>query len=119
MQTESYLILGIEDTNIQFELAEKIIDENLSVRETEDLVKRLVENNNPDKIKEKNNEANTINPEIAREYLRISNDLKSIFGTKVNIKNNKKNGNGKIEIEYSSMDDLDRIVGMIKEKMVF
>lgn len=112
-------LLGIEDTNIQFELAEKIIDENLSVRETEDLVKRLVENNNTDKIKEKNNEANTINPEIAREYLRISNDLKSIFGTKVNIKNNKKNGNGKIEIEYSSMDDLDRIVGMIKEKMVF
>ncbi len=113
-------LLGIEDNNVQFELAEKIIDENLSVRDTEALVKRIIENNkNENDIKENKNDVSSINPEIARECLRISNDLKNIFGTKVNIKNNRKNGNGKIEIEYSSMDDLDRIVGMIKEKMVF
>lgn len=113
-------LLGIEDNNVQFELAEKIIDENLSVRDTEVLVKKIIENNkNEINVEVNKTEVSAINPEIARECLRISNDLKNIFGTKVNIKNNKKNGNGKIEIEYSSMDDLDRIVGMIKEKMVF
>lgn len=113
-------LLGIEDNNVQFELAEKIIDENLSVRDTEVLVKKIIENNkNENNVEVNKTEVSAINPEIARECLRISNDLKNIFGTKVNIKNNKKNGNGKIEIEYSSMDDLDRIVGMIKEKMVF
>ncbi len=112
-------LLPIEDKNIQFETAEKIIDENLSVRETEELVKKIIENKNEENIENENKESNIVNTEIARECLRISNDLKNIFGTKVNIKNNKKRGNGKIEIEYSSIDDLDRIVGMIKEKMAY
>ena len=54
------------------------------------------------------------NPEVARECMRIAKDLRTIFGTRVNVKNNK--NRGKIEIEYNSIDDLDRIVGMIKEK---
>lgn len=113
-------LLGIEDNNLQFEIAEKIIDENLSVRDTETLVKKIItDKENKVNNNEEKNEINTVNPEIARECLRISNELKNIFGTKVNIKNNKKSGNGKIEIEYSSIDDLDRIVGLIKEKMIF
>lgn len=112
-------LLGIMNNNLQFELAEKIIDDGLSVRQTEELVKEVIENLNKINIEEKTTEKVNVNSEIARECLRISNELKSIFGTKVNIKNNKNKGNGKIEIEYSSIDDLDRIVGMIKEKMVY
>ncbi len=105
-------LLGIDNGNIQFELAEKIIDEDLSVRETEELVKNTVENMGKPHIEEKK----TIrNPEVARECMRIAKELRTIFGTKVNVKNNK--NRGKIEIEYSSIEDLDRIVGMIKEKM--
>lgn len=110
-------LLSLDSKDLQFELADKIIDDGLSVRQTEELVKETIENlNNP--AEEKPVEKIGVNPEVARECLRISNELKSIFGTKVNIKNNKNKGNGKIEIEYSSIDDLDRIVGMIKEKMV-
>lgn len=112
-------LLGIMNNNLQFELAEKIIDDGLSVRQTEELVKEVIENLNKTNIEEKTAEKVNVNSEIARECLRISNELKSIFGTKVNIKNNKNKGNGKIEIEYTSIDDLDRIVGMIKEKMVY
>lgn len=112
-------LLGITDNDLQFELAEKIIDDGLSVRQTEELVKTTIENMNKAPEKEKPVEKTGVNPEVARECLRISNELKSIFGTKVNIKNNKNKGNGKIEIEYASIDDLDRIVGMIKEKMVY
>lgn len=110
-------LLPITDGNLQFELAERIIEEGLSVRQTEDMVKETIEKASmtPEEIKKP---AITVNPEVARECLKISNELKSIFGTKVNIKNNKNKGNGKIEIEYTSIDDLDRIVGLIKEKMI-
>lgn len=105
-------LLSIDNNDIQFDLAEKIIEEDLSVRETEDLVKITVENmNRPPVVEEKKKVSN---PEVARECMRIAKDLRSIFGTKVNVKNNK--NRGKIEIEYNSIDDLDRIVGMIKEK---
>lgn len=112
-------LIPIEDNNLQFELAEKIIDEGLSVRQTEELVKETIENLNKPPVEENKIERAGVNSEVARECLRISNELKNIFGTKVNIKNNKNKGNGKIEIEYSSIDDLDRIVGMIKEKMIY
>lgn len=112
-------LLGIEDKELQFDLAEKIIDDGLSVRQTEELVKTAIENINKPKEETNTAERVSVNSEVARECLRISNELKSIFGTKVNIKNNKNKGNGKIEIEYSSIDDLDRIVGMIKEKMIY
>lgn len=111
-------LLPIDDNDLQFELAEKIIDEGLSVRQTEELIKETIENLNKPPVENKPIERAGVNPEVARECLRISNELKNIFGTKVNIKNNKNKGNGKIEIEYSSIDDLDRIVGMIKEKMI-
>ena len=111
-------LLGIEDSELQFELAEKIIDDGLSVRQTEELVKATIEKLNKPLEEKVEKEQTTVNPEVARECLRISNELKNIFGTKVNIKNNKNKGNGKIEIEYSSVDDLDRIVGLIKSKMI-
>lgn len=111
-------LLAIEDNNLQFELADRVIDYGLSVRETEELVKNTNEKKYEVSEDTPQKKVSVENPEAARECLRISNELKSIFGTKVNIKNNKNKGSGKIEIEYTSADDLDRIVGLIKERMV-
>ena len=99
-------LLGISDNNIQFETAEKIIQEELSVRETEKLVKKITENNNKDKKEKREIKFNTNN------YKYIENDLKRIFGTKVKLSNNK--NKGKIEIEYYSDEDLDRLIGIMK-----
>ncbi|HIT73178.1 chromosome partitioning protein ParB [Tyzzerella sp. An114] len=101
-------LLGISDNNKQFEIAEKIIDEELSVRETEILVKKISQGIIIKKIseQEENKKFNTDN------YKYIENDLKSILGTKVKL-TNKKN-KGKIEIEYYSDEDLDRLIGLIK-----
>ena len=99
-------LLGISDNNIQFETAEKIIQEELSVRKTEKLVKKITENNNKDKKEKREIKFNTNN------YKYIENDLKSIFGTKVKLSNNK--NKGKIEIEYYSDEDLDRLIGIMK-----
>lgn len=101
-------LLSVNNNDIQFELAEKIIEEELSVRQTEELVKIALE---PKKTEEK--PIITHNPEAARAYLAIAKDLKTIFGTKVNIKNGK--NKGKIEIEYYSQDELDRLICMFKQ----
>ena len=101
-------LLAIEDNDFQFELAEKIIEEGLSVRQTEELVKLASQ----PKVEVEEKKINH-NPETARIYLSIAKDLKSILGTKVNIKNGK--NKGKIEIEYYSQEELDRIIGLFKQ----
>ena len=96
-------LLGIKDEETQYELSQKVIDENLSVRELERLVKKIAEG----KIKEEILITNELNP----YYKEIKNQLQNYFGTKVNISN--KNNKGKIEIEYYSEDDLQRILDII------
>ena len=107
-------LLGLKNADEQFEIAEKIIDEGFSVRQTEELIKNI---NNKIVVNENDNTKNNkTNPEIARACLDLSKDLKSMLGTKVRVQYNGKD-KGKIEIEYYSLDDLDRIVGIIKGKL--
>ena len=105
-------LLTIEDADLQFKLSEDVIEDSLSVRQLEEIIKRTLEDLNKTVIAKKED---FVSDEIARECKRISKELKSIFGTKVNIKNSK--NKGKIEIVYTNIDDLDRIVGLIKSKM--
>lgn len=97
-------LLSIPDKNIQYEIAMKIFDEKLSVRETE----KYIKNYNKPKSKVKKE----INMEIAEIYKKLENDIKEILGTKVTI-NKKNNKLGKIEIEYYSNEDLDRIIELL------
>ncbi len=103
-------LLGINDGNLQYEAAEKVIEEMLSVRQTEELVKEMNEPKAEEKAPEK--KKGIKDPEAVRAYLAIAKDLKSVLGAKVNIKNGK--NKGKIEIEYFSEDELERLVGLIK-----
>lgn len=94
-------LLAIEDAELQYQTACKVFDEKLSVREVEKLVKAM---NTPKKEVKK--------PEINQViYDDMSEKLKQIMGTKVQIlpKNNEK---GKIEIEYYSSDELERIIDL-------
>ncbi|WP_024614029.1 ParB/RepB/Spo0J family partition protein [Clostridium sp. Ade.TY] len=94
-------LLAIENKDLQYEIAQRIIDENLSVREVEKLIKDL------SKEKKEKNIDKEENPYIND----VQNRLQDYFGTKVNI--NSKNKKGKIEIEYYSDDDLNRILELI------
>lgn len=104
-------LLGLANNDVQFETAELIIEEGLSVRQTEELIKAKNEAVEEEEVKKS---SSIKNPEEARIYISLMKDLKSILGTKVNIKP-KKNKKGRIEIEYYSDEDLDRIVTMIKQ----
>ncbi len=102
-------LLSISDENMQFELAERVIEEDFSVRETEKIVKSLQQKQNTEMIEQK--PQNTIQFDTTT-YRSIENDLKGLFATKVKVKAQK--NKGKIEIEYYSDDDLDRILTMFK-----
>lgn len=97
------VLLSIDDGQIQYELAQQVIDEKLSVRELERLIKKISE--------KKTDSLNLVDNEINPYYKDIKNQLQNYFGTKVNI-SNKKN-KGKIEIEYYSEEDLQRILDII------
>lgn len=101
-------LLAIEDGEKQYSLAQKIFDEKLSVRETEKLVKKI-QNDKQEPPKEEN----PIDPQMEIIYQNLEEKMKSILGTKVEIKK-KDAQKGKIEIEYYSSQELDRIVDLFQ-----
>ena len=102
-------LLSVTDGDEQFELAEYVIEEGLSVRAVEALVKAHL--NKVEKPAEKEEE---LSKDDAREYRAIEDDLKSLFSTKVKLKPLGKRNKGKIEIEYYSDEDLERLLALLK-----
>lgn len=97
-------LLAVEDKEQQYILANKIFDEKLSVRETERLMKNF------QKEKENKKSQKTENEFI---YKGIEEKIKMILGTKVTV-NHKKNNKGRIEIEYYSNEELERIMDLLE-----
>lgn len=97
-------LIPIEDKELQLQLAQRIFDEKLSVREVEKIVKVIL---NPEKEKDKKEET----PQsIQYIYQDIEDKLKERLSRKVAISSKGKSGVGKIEIEFYSNDDLDRLI---------
>ena len=94
----------IESEELQKTAAEYIIKNKLSVRETENYIKSLLNK------KQNNKNTKTINP----EYKYVEDKLKNILGTKVKLNANK--NKGKITIEYYSNDELDRLLEFFYKK---
>lgn len=97
-------LLALDDPEKQVSVAEKIVKEHLSVRETEKLVKNL---NQPEKKVPKKELKNDF------VYKDMEEKLKQKIGTKVKI-NRKSENSGKIEIEYYTQDDLEKIIAYFK-----
>ncbi len=100
-------LIPIEDAEIQLQLAQRIFDEKLSVREVEKIVKTIL---NPDSDKEKKDE---LPQNIRFIYEEIENKLKERLSRKVEISSKGKNGSGKIQIEFYSNDDLERLIELL------
>lgn len=99
-------LLGIADNEQQYILAQQIFDEKLSVRETEKLVKKL-QKQKPEKQKQ------PVDDSMSVFYEDMEQKLKAIMGTKVAI-HQKDNQKGKIEIDYYSTDELERIMELFQ-----
>ena len=100
-------LLSIEDKDQQYYYAQKIFDEKLSVRDVEKLVKDI---GKPEKVKKKE----VTNKELEMIYRDLEEKLKKNLGTKVAI-TQKGDGAGKIEIDFYSHDELDRILELIRK----
>jgi len=98
-------LLSIEDKEQQYTIAQQIFDEKLSVRDVEKLVKNL---NKPKAEKAKTEK----NKSLEYIYQDIAEKMKESLGTKVSIVS-KENGSGKIEIEFFSHDDFDRLKDLL------
>ena len=96
-------LLGLNDLEKQYTVAQQIFDEKLSVRETEKLVKKIQQEKNKKEI----------DPKLEAICHDLEEKMKGILGTKVAI-NQKDSKKGKIEIEYYSMDELDRIMDLFR-----
>ncbi len=98
-------LLAVEDPNEQYALAQRIFDEKLSVRDIEKIVKAIGKPQKEKKEKAKNESLEAV-------YQDIQEKLKQSLNTKVAV-SGKGDGTGKIEIEFYSHDDLERILDMI------
>ena len=96
-------LIPIEDVEQQLQLAQKIFDEKLSVREVEKLVKAILKPDDKPKKEEPPKNLQYI-------YQDIEDRLKEKLSRKVSINVKGKNGAGKIEIEFYSNEDLDRLI---------
>ena len=99
-------ILALPTGEMQIQAASKVFDEKLSVRETEKLVKTLTAAPKAHKEPPRSTTEDAI-------FEKLEEQMKEILGTKVSI-NRKKNNKGKIEIEYYSKDELERIIDLIQ-----
>lgn len=100
-------LIPIEDEEQQKQLAERIFDEKLSVREVEKIVKGIL---NPTEKKPRKED---VPQNIQYIYEDIENKLKEKLSRKVEISAKGKNGTGKIELEFYSNDDLDRLIEVL------
>ena len=98
-------LLAVEDTEIQVKAAEKVLADGMSARETEAYVKKLLA---PAKTKE----STTSNTSEDNAYKYYEENLKKVLGTKVSIRRKEK-GTGKIEIEYYSVDEFERLMNLL------
>ena len=101
-QGHARTILPIEDEKLQLEIAEKIIKEDLSVRQTERLVASLL--NKKEKTPEK---------KVSPNFKNVEKQLSDIFKTKVKISSGKTKG--KIEFEFYNSEDLERLLFELKK----
>ena len=97
-------IITIKDEKKQIEVCDKIIRNGLSVRAAERLTEKIKDDARPERKKRK--------PGVNAEIAAVEDELRKIFGTKVNI--NGKASTGKIEIEYYSIDELNRLIDMFR-----
>jgi ParB family chromosome partitioning protein len=101
-------LLGVDDAEIQRRVARNIVEQSLSVRETEKAIKRIIAGVNPATA--------TMRGEVKADDANVraaETKLRRRFGTKVNIMPSQKGEGGKIEIEYYNAADLDRVYQLL------
>ena len=108
-------LLPLEDPEQQLSLAKKIVDKEISVRETEKMVKEILKSDGGESRKEKPGTGQEDDPSIAVIYKQIEERLQQTLHTKVSIQR-KRNGHGKLQIDFYNSDDLEKIIDRLTDR---
>ncbi|SDY36814.1 ParB/RepB/Spo0J family partition protein [Thermoactinomyces sp. DSM 45892] len=103
-------LLGVKDSDLQKRLAKKVIEEETNVRQLEEWIQRLNQKGNPKSEKSKQEQ------ELSPEMRHFEGLLQEIFSTSVKIRPGRRKG--KIEIEYYSERELERIVELLQQDRI-
>ena len=107
-------LLPLENSDKQTELAQKIVDQALSVRDTEKIVKEILSGESGKETETVKPREQEEDPGIAVIYKQIEERLQQTLHTKVSIQR-KRNGHGKLQIEFYNNDDLDKIIDKLTD----
>ena len=107
-------LLPLESPGKQTEVAGKIVEQQLSVRSTEKLVKEMLEAEANSETEIKRVERTEEDPSIAIIYKQIEERLQQTLHTKVSIQR-KRNGHGKLQIDFYNSDDLEKIIDKLTD----
>lgn len=99
-------LINVDTVDKQLYLFSEIKNKGLSVRQTEELVRRLYKEDNPASVK------NSVKPSLPEAFKRIEDNLASHFSTRVKLNHNKK-GEGSISIEYYSLQELNKLLDQL------
>lgn len=105
-------IINIPDKQKQKEVADKIIRNDLSVRATEKLAEKVKDELRPERKKRKK-KSDLPEGRVPAEMKAVEAELKTVFGTKVSIKGDE--NKGRIELEYYSLEELNRIIDLLRD----
>ena len=97
-------LINVDTVDKQLYIFNEVTDRKLSVRQTEELVRKLYKQATPVK--------QSLNPDLPHAYKKIEDNLASHFSTRVKLNHNNK-GTGNITIEYYSLEELNKILGQI------
>ena len=107
-------LLPLEDPEKQLSTAKEIVDKKLSVRETEKKVKEILSSRDDTDTKKPETKQQEEDPSIAIIYKQIEERLQQTLHTKVSIQR-KRNGHGKLLIDFYNSDDLDKIIDKLTD----
>ena len=99
-------LINVDTVDKQLYLFNEIKQKGLSVRQTEELVRKLYKENTPGAVK------NSVKPTLPEAFKRIEDNLASHFSTRVKLNHNKK-GEGSISIEYYSLQELNKLLDQL------
>ena len=105
-------IINIPDEKKQKEIAEKIIRNDLSVRATEKLAEKVKDELRPERKRRRNSTEGGRKQVKSDDVLAVERELMTLTGTKVNISGDSR---GKLELEFYSIEELNRLIDIIRE----
>ncbi|KXX70175.1 ParB/RepB/Spo0J family partition protein [Flammeovirga sp. SJP92] len=101
-------LVNVNSIEVQLALYDTVVKSELSVRKTENLVRDIIQGKDPLSSKAKSKKE-----PLDFEFSRLQRDLSTHFGTQIKIKN-ADDGKGEIKIPYQSIEDLNRILDILK-----